>query len=120
MRGWAEAYRPQSKASHDAAIGLFERALAVDPQLVPALVGLAQTLAYRMLDLQSDDPKSDITRAEDWAERAVVAQPDNSAAHTAKAYVLFAKRQWSQAIAEAETAIADNPNNAEAFALAGF
>jgi adenylate cyclase len=36
MRGWAEAFRPYSRSSNDAAIGLFERALAIDPQLVPA------------------------------------------------------------------------------------
>jgi adenylate cyclase len=41
MRGWAEAFRPYSKSSNDAAIGLFERALAIDPHLVQAMVGLA-------------------------------------------------------------------------------
>ena len=45
MRGWAEAIRPYSKSSNDAAIGLFERALAIDPQLVPAMVGLATDFA---------------------------------------------------------------------------
>jgi adenylate cyclase len=120
MRGWVESSRPNSKASLDAAIGHFERALAIDPQLVPAMVGLARALAFRVLDLYSDDPKSDVVRTEDWAERAVAAEPDNSAAHLAKAYAFFAKRQWAQAIAEAQTAIADNPNNAEAFALTGF
>jgi adenylate cyclase len=34
--------------------------------------------------------------------------------------VLFAKRQWSQAIAEADAAIADDPNNAEAHAARSF
>ena len=121
MRGWVERYRGStSKTNEDAAIGLFERALAIDPHLVPAMVGLARTLVDRVTYLHSDDPKSDIARAEDWAERAVVAEPDNSAAHMAKACVFFAKRQWPQAIAEAEAAIADNPNNAEAHARRGF
>jgi tetratricopeptide (TPR) repeat protein len=120
MRGWAEAFRPYSRSSNDAAIGLFERALAIDPQLVPAMVGLPWTLWHRTEQLHSNDPKSDIARAEDWAERAVVAEPDNSAAHMAKALVLFAKRQWSQALAEADAAIADNPNNAEAHAARSF
>ncbi len=82
MRGWAELYRgASSKTNEDAAVGLFERALAIDPQLVPAMVGLAATLVDRVAYLHSDDPKSDIARAEDWAERAVAAEPDNSAAH---------------------------------------
>ena len=120
MRGWVEAYRPTSKPSQDAAVGLFERALAIDPQLVPAMVGLAQTLAIRVRNLHSDDPKSDIARAEDWAERAVVAEPDNAAAHMAKANVFTTKRQWPQAIAEAETAVNDDPNNADAHAAYSF
>ncbi len=71
-------------------------------------------------NLQSDEPKGDIARAEEWAERAVVAEPDNSATHKAKASVFFAKRQWPQAIAEAEAAIADDRNDAEDHANASF
>ena len=122
MRGWADAYGgyATSKAKLAGRVDLFERALELDPQLVPAMVGLALTLCNRVLNLQSDDPKGDIARAEEWAERAVVAEPDNSAAHNAKASVFFAKRQWPQAIAEAEAAIADNRNDAEAHANASF
>jgi TolB-like protein len=121
MRGWAELYRGvASKTNDDAAIGLFERALAIDPHLVPAMVGLAYTLANRVNYLYSDDPKSDIAQAEDWAERAVRAEPDNSDAHMAKARVFETKRQYPQAFAEDEAAIAANPNNAEAHAFASF
>jgi tetratricopeptide (TPR) repeat protein len=122
MRGWVELYGGSraSKTNQDAAVGLFERALAIDPRLVRAMVGLAGTLVDRVIFLHSDDPKSDIARAEDWAERAVVAEPGYSAAHLAKARVFEAKRQWPQAIAEADAAIADNPNNADAHALRGL
>ena len=121
MRGWMERYRgATSKTNEDAAVGLFERALAIDPQLVPAMVGLARTLVDRVEFLHSDDPKTDIARAEDWAGRAVAAEPDNSDAHMAKARVFYAKRQWPQAIAEADSAIADNPSNADAHAARGF
>jgi adenylate cyclase len=121
MRGWAERYRGfTSKTNEDSAVGLFERALAIDPQLVPAMSGLAETLVNRVTWLHSDDPKGDIARAEDLAERAVAAEPDNSAAHGAKASVFSAKRQWPQAIAEADAAIAADPNNAAAHARRGF
>ena len=120
MRGWAEAFRPYSKSSNNAAIGFFERALAVDPQFVPAMVGLARDLFRRTDFFHSDDPKSDLARAEDWADRAIVAEPDNSSAHLAKAWVFFGKRQWPQAITEADAAIADNPNNAEAHHARGL
>ena len=121
MRGWVERYRgPSSKTDEDAAIDFFERALELDPHLVPAMSGLAQALIDRVTFLHSDDPKSDIARAEDWAGRAVAAEPDNSAAHMARARVFAAKRQWPQAIAAAEAAIAANPNNADAHARRGF
>jgi tetratricopeptide (TPR) repeat protein len=84
------------------------------------MVGLAYTLANRVNYLYSDDPKSDIAQAEDWAERAVRAEPDNSDAHMAKARVFETKRQYPQAFAEDEAAIAANPNNAEAHAFASF
>ena len=50
----------------------------------------------------------------------MVAEPSYSATHIAKARVFQAKRQYPQAIAEADAAIADNPNNAEAHAYRGF
>jgi adenylate cyclase len=121
MRGWMERLNGSgSKENQDVVVGLFERALALDPKLVPAMVGLARALIDRVTGLISVEPKSDIQRAEDWADQAVKAEPDNSNAHMAKANVFFAKRQWAQAISEAETAIAANPNNAEAHANPGF
>jgi tetratricopeptide (TPR) repeat protein len=77
-------------------------------------------LIDRVTFLHSDDPKRDTARADDWAGRAVAAEPDNSAAHYAKAWIFAVERQWPQAIAEAEVAITDNPNNAEAHAARGF
>ena len=45
MRGWAELWRPRPpRQGWTPAVGLFERALELDPQLVPAMVGLARTL----------------------------------------------------------------------------
>jgi adenylate cyclase len=47
-------------------------------------------------------------------------EPDNSAAHDEKGYVFQAKRQWAQALAGRETAIADDSNYADAHAAAGW
>ena len=117
MRGWAVrriAHNP--KQANDAAIGLFERALAVDPQVVRRWSAWLRPWPIGCVDLQKRRSERDIVRAEDWAERAVVAQPDNSAAHTAKAYgiVRQAAAMVASHPAEAETGIADNSNNAEA------
>jgi TolB-like protein len=118
MRGWSILdSNPDKAALHDAAT-LFERALALDPQNVSAMIGLNSTLAWRVNTNWSDDRAGDIARAEQLIDRALVLQPHNSRAHGQKGYVLFAKGQWGPAIAEAEAAIAEDPNNADAYAVA--
>jgi adenylate cyclase len=101
-------------------IDLYERALALDPQDEPAMVGLAIALSDRVSVLWSEDPAGDIARADKAADGALALQPDDSWAHYAMALVFYAKRQWGAAIAQAEAAIADDPNNASAHAVASF
>ena len=104
---------------YDAAT-LFDRALALDPQSVPAMNGLAEALTWRVNMNWSDDRAGDITRAEETINRALSLQPHNSVAHSKKGYLFHAKRQWGPAIAEAEAAIVEDPNNADAYAMASF
>jgi len=101
-------------------IGLYERALSLDPQNVRALTGLAEALVWRVNGLTSKDPAKDISRAEEAIDRAIALQPDSSSVHLVKGLVFFVKRQWGPAIAEAEAAIADDRNNANANAVASF
>jgi adenylate cyclase len=68
----------------------------------------------------SEDRAGDIARAEAAIDRALALEPDNSSAHQEKGHVLQTTRQWAQAVAEEETAIADDSNNAAAHASAGF
>jgi tetratricopeptide (TPR) repeat protein len=120
MRGWAILNsNPDKTTLHDAA-RLFERALALDPQNVPAMIGFVDTLTWRLNTNQSDDRAGDLARAEETADRALVLQPHNSKAHWIKGYVLQAEHQWGPAIAEAEAAIAEDPNNADAYASADY
>ena len=67
----------------------------------------------------SDDRAADIARAEATIDRALALEPDNSSAHNSKGDVFCDKRQWAQAIAEEDTAIAEDSNNADAYATAG-
>ena len=101
-------------------INLYERALAIDPQNVTAMTGLAGVLQERVTQLVSKDPEADIARADQLINAALTLQPDNSSAHSTKGWLFFAKRQWGQAIAEEETAIAEDRNNADAHAAASF
>ena len=64
----------------------------------------------------SDDPAGDIARTEKLVDSALALQPDDARAHMAKAQVFFNKHQWRAAISQAEAALADDPNYADAHA----
>jgi adenylate cyclase len=120
MQAQAKWDLPDSKASFNEAIALAERALALDPQNVRAMYVLTAALQSRVWDHWSDDPDGDIARAGKTADAALALQPDNSWVHWAKGQVYAVNRQWRPAITEYEAAIALDPNNASAHALAGF
>ena len=101
-------------------MSLYERALALDPQNVPAMIGLAGVLETRVIQFASKDPSADIARADELINAALALQPDNSWAHDIKAWLFFAKRQFGPATAEEETAIAEDRNNADAYAAKSF
>ena len=108
----------ESLASLNEAIGLFERALSLDPNNVQALIGLSWALSNRAGDFADDNAAGHLARAEQAVDAALAIQPDNSSAHLAKSGVYYGKHQWGPAIAEAEKAIADDRNNAAAYAQA--
>jgi TolB-like protein/DNA-binding winged helix-turn-helix (wHTH) protein len=98
---------------------LFERALSLDPQNVQATTGLASALLWRISDGWSDNFPRDLGRAQGLIKHAMIFQPENSMLRFANAVALAHKRQWRASIAEAETAIAYDRNNAGAYQLAG-
>jgi class 3 adenylate cyclase/TolB-like protein/Tfp pilus assembly protein PilF len=118
MRGQAILYSNPSTAAFGEATALFERALALDPQNLPAVTGLANALAAHTI-LTHD--AGDAARAEKLIDTALALQPDNSTAHRTKGLILgFVKHEMRPAIAEAERAIALDPNDADAHAEAGL
>ena len=119
MRGTAIMNGTESLASLNEAIGLFERALSLDPKNVQALMGLSGVLSSRAGDFADDNAAGHLARSEQAVDAALAIQPDNSSAHLTKSWVYFGKHQWGPAIAEAQKAIADDPNNAGAYALLG-
>ena len=109
-----------NKPAWNDAIKLFERALALDPQNVTAMTGLAIALDVRSENHWSEDPVGDMARAGELTKTAVALQPDGTWVHWAKARLFASKQQWRSALTEAETAIANDRNNARAYADAGF
>jgi TolB-like protein len=67
LRGRAATMTPASRENRTAAIGLFERALALDPRSVAAQSYLATALSARVLDHLTDTAATDIERADGLA-----------------------------------------------------
>jgi adenylate cyclase len=90
LRGRAAAANPPSRNKYDQAIGLFERALALDPQSIEAKSLLALELMGRVLDGMTDAAAADIARAEGLVAQALASSPRSPLAHRAKGNLLRA------------------------------
>jgi adenylate cyclase len=125
LRGRAASNKPQLPRAE--VIGLFERALELDPRSIEAQSALANSLAARAMDGMTDSAAADIARAEGLAGQALTASPRSSHAHHAKGQVLRAQAQvlraqgrCEEAIQEYETAIALNRNSVFSIAALGW
>jgi tetratricopeptide (TPR) repeat protein len=116
MSNWNSA----TKSEWSDAIAMLERALALDPNYEPAMTALANALQAREAAGWSSDPAGDLERAQKTADAALAISPHDVWAHMAKAWVFEHKSEFRSAIAEAEAATADDPNNANAIAYVGF
>ncbi len=119
MRGDVARFRGAGAADQAEALGYYERALRLDPDLVRAQVGVASGLAWRVIIFKAGNPSEDLPRAEALAMKALSAEPDNPWAHEARARVMFARNQFPDALAELGAVIENNPNLAWAHAIYG-
>jgi len=100
FRGRAAVSSPRSRARYSEAIGMFERALTLDPHSVSAQSWLALTLANRVINQMSDTISADIARAEGLVGQALASSPRGATVHFAKGEVLRAQRRYADAIPE--------------------
>jgi adenylate cyclase len=110
FRARATFLKPLSRESYAEAIGLSERALALDPGSVEAQSLLAGALAGRVLEGMTDLRAADIERAEGLARQALATSPRSPLAHSARGQVLRAQGRYEAAIPEYEMAIAFSRN----------
>jgi TolB-like protein len=115
LRGRAAFAMPPTRDKYADAVGLFERALALDPRSVEAQSRLAIALTARVLDQMTDSTASDIARADALIRRLLVMTPHSLLTHVAKGQVLRVQRRYAEAIPEYETAITLNRNWVNAF-----
>jgi TolB-like protein/class 3 adenylate cyclase len=119
LRGRFASAKPPSRDKYKEAIGLFERALELDPRSVDAQSLLAGELMGCVLDNMTDTAAADIARAQGLAEQALAASPLTALAHSAKGQVLRAQRRYEEAIPEYETVLAVNRNSVGALHALG-
>jgi TolB-like protein/Flp pilus assembly protein TadD len=115
LRARAALLKPRTRDTYEAAIDLFEQALALDPQSVEIQSRLAVVLVTRVLEVMSDSAKADLARAEALVDQALQAAPRYAYAHFAKGHLLRAQNRWEQAIAECQAALEANHNLVHAF-----
>jgi adenylate cyclase len=110
LRGRAAFLKPPSRDNYAAMIGLFEHALALDPQSVEAQGWLAAVLSIRVLDEMTRSTATDLARAEKLVGQVLAASPRSPYTHLVKGLLLRAQRRCEEAIPEFETVLASNRN----------
>ncbi|MGB9649477.1 MAG: adenylate/guanylate cyclase domain-containing protein [Stellaceae bacterium] len=110
LRGRAAMNKPPTRDNYAEAIGMFERALALEPRSAEAQSLLAWALAGRVMTGTVGSAVTDLARAEGLAGQAVATSPLSPLAYLAKGQVLRAQRRYAEAIPEFETALASNRN----------
>ncbi len=98
----------------------FERALALDPRNVGALVGSATVDADIAATYSADDRWERLASAEAALTQALSVAPDHALAHVTMGVVQIYTNRAAQGIAECERALALDPNLAEAHPIIGI
>jgi TolB-like protein/Flp pilus assembly protein TadD len=98
----------------------FEQAMALDPENVEALVGLAWVDAAAGITVMTDDWAARFAEAEATITKALSHAPNHPMAHLILSLVAMYTGRAAQAIAECEQALALEPNFAAAHALIGY
>jgi adenylate cyclase len=112
---WKSTYRSNAEA-----LGLFERALALDPRAIEAQIWLAHILVNHVFEFVSDAPDVDLRRAEELIADALILSPKSALAHFVKGQILRAESRFEDAAIECETAITLDRNLAPAYGCLGL
>ena len=115
LRGRALMNKTNARDNYAAAISLFERALAFDPNSVEAQSLLARALVGRVFEDMTSSRAADIEYAEEMVERALAQFPNHPQARYAKGQLLRWRHRFDEAIVEYETSLAFDRNFLNAY-----
>jgi adenylate cyclase len=104
----------------DAAYTLCERALAIDPNNVRALMELGVKFQVLVQAGVSSNPKGDLQRADELESKALALDPDWTYPHSMKGLILRFQGRTEEAVPEDERALAVDPSNVQAVVDLGF
>ncbi|HEY3622710.1 MAG TPA: adenylate cyclase, partial [Roseiarcus sp.] len=99
---------------------LFDRALALDPDNVDAIVGAARTESAFAWSHMSDDRANPLAAAEALAVKALSIAPEKAPGHVCLGIVRIYTNRVTQGVAELERALAIDRNLADAHAYIGI
>lgn len=120
FQGFAWAYKGPTPEYMTKAGGFFERALAIDPESVGALVGMARVNLAMGAAALADDRTSHLLAAETNAIKALSLDPDYAWAHLALGGVYIFTNRAARGIAEFEQVLSLDRNSADAHAYTGL
>ncbi|WP_439396492.1 adenylate/guanylate cyclase domain-containing protein [Bradyrhizobium sp. PMVTL-01] len=98
----------------------FEQALALDPENIEAMVGLARVDQNLGASLMTDDRSAQLAAAETTITKVLFLAPNHASAHAILGSVQIFTKRAAQSIAEFEQALALDRNLARAHALIGL
>ena len=119
LRGRAAFNKGPTRDNYVESIGLFERALILDPTSVSVQVSLANALISRVLEGMADSPAADVERIERLITHALTVSPRSAKAHFVKGQLLRHQHRPVEASAEYETVLALDPNSTAALINVG-
>ncbi len=96
-----------------------QEAIKLDPSFGEAYALLGLSYWVDVWSEWSADPQADVQRASELAHKALALDDSNSSALRLLSYVDWIQRRFDQAVADAERAVAINPNSAQAYDALG-
>jgi DNA-binding winged helix-turn-helix (wHTH) protein/TolB-like protein len=120
MQGHYLLRRSTARADLARARSLFEQALAVEPDSVSALCGLAMAHMAEVRTLHSTDPKEQTALAARAVQRALTLAPNSPQAHYAMGHVLYVRGDLDGALREYQLALEGNPSDSFAHMRVGM
>jgi tetratricopeptide (TPR) repeat protein len=121
MRGNALASDLSNRGKAAEAVALFMRALELDPDNADAMIGIAATRIYQVVNqYQTAGRECLLDEAEALIERATSLTPDHIGLMKARTVLLRARGRFADAIVAARSVIAQNPGEPTAYRELGL